>query len=206
MKTFSALLAICAGNSPVTGEFPTQRPVTESFVFFFDLCLNKRLSKQWRGWWFETPLRPLWRHCNDCNSEVAFRFCPGCVAGRHYQSERQMNAMASRITGQSSVCSAVWLDRQQRSIKGSSYCPFVRGIHRWPVDYRWTINDRSIDDRSIYMTDRPATDKSYMIDQLEINQQMAWINYRSTEKQFINCQTMIDRWSSTQEYCLRSWK
>ena len=31
MKTFPALLAICAGNSPVTGEFPAQRPVTRSF-------------------------------------------------------------------------------------------------------------------------------------------------------------------------------
>ena len=41
----SALLAICAGNSPVTGEFPTQRPVTRSFDVCFDLCLNKRLSK-----------------------------------------------------------------------------------------------------------------------------------------------------------------
>ena len=28
METFSALLAICAGNSPVTGEFPAQRPAT----------------------------------------------------------------------------------------------------------------------------------------------------------------------------------
>ena len=56
MKTFSALLALCAGNSPVT--------VTRSFDIFFDLRLNKRLSKQWRGWWFETPLRSLWRHCN----------------------------------------------------------------------------------------------------------------------------------------------
>ena len=36
METFSALLAICAGNSPVTGEFPAQRPVTQRFdVFFF---------------------------------------------------------------------------------------------------------------------------------------------------------------------------
>ena len=30
-KTFSALLALCGGNSPVTGEFPSQRPVTQSF-------------------------------------------------------------------------------------------------------------------------------------------------------------------------------
>ena len=40
MEPFSALLAICAGNSPVTGEFPAQRPVTRSFDVFFDLCLN----------------------------------------------------------------------------------------------------------------------------------------------------------------------
>ena len=65
METFSALLAICAGNSPVPGEFPTQRPVTRSFGVFFDLRLNKRLSKQWWGWWFETLSRPLWRHRNE---------------------------------------------------------------------------------------------------------------------------------------------
>ena len=46
METFSALLALCAGNSPVNGEFPAQRPVTRSFDVLFDLRLNKRLSKQ----------------------------------------------------------------------------------------------------------------------------------------------------------------
>ena len=65
VETFSALLAICAGNSPVTGEFPAQRPVTRSFDVFCDLRLNKRLSKQSRGWWFDTPSCPLWRHCNE---------------------------------------------------------------------------------------------------------------------------------------------
>ena len=64
MHTFSALLALCAGNSPVTGEFPSQRPVTRSFDVFFDLCLNKRLSKPSRRRWFETPSCPLCRHCN----------------------------------------------------------------------------------------------------------------------------------------------
>ena len=64
METFSALLAFCAGNSPVTGEFPAQKPVTRSFDVFFDLQLNGRLSKQSWGWWFETPSRPLWRHSN----------------------------------------------------------------------------------------------------------------------------------------------
>ena len=46
METFSALLAICAENSPVPGEFPAQRPVTRSFDVFSELRLNKRLSKQ----------------------------------------------------------------------------------------------------------------------------------------------------------------
>ena len=64
METFSALLAICAGNAPVTGELPTQRAVTRSFDVFFDLRPNERLSKQSWGWWFETSSRPLWRHCN----------------------------------------------------------------------------------------------------------------------------------------------
>ena len=70
METFSMLLAICEGNSPVTGEFPTHRPVTRSFDVFFDLHLNKWLNKQSWGWWFETPSRPLWRHSNgvySCN-------------------------------------------------------------------------------------------------------------------------------------------
>ena len=72
METFSALLAICAGNSPVPGEFPAQRPVTRSFDVFFDLRLNKRLSKQSWGWWFETLSWSLWCHCNvnDICSEL----------------------------------------------------------------------------------------------------------------------------------------
>ena len=60
METSSALLALCAGNSPVTGEFPSQRPVAGRFDVFFDLYLNKQLNKQSWGWWFEMPLHPLW--------------------------------------------------------------------------------------------------------------------------------------------------
>ena len=41
METFSALLALCAGNSPVAGEFPSKRPVTRSCGVFFDLRVNK---------------------------------------------------------------------------------------------------------------------------------------------------------------------
>ena len=65
MATFSALLAMCAGNSPITREFTAQR---RSFDVFFDL----RLSKQSWGWWFGTASRPLWRHSNG--EEISVKF------------------------------------------------------------------------------------------------------------------------------------
>ena len=75
METFSALLAICAGNSPVTGEFPAQRPATWTFDVFFDLRPNKRLSKQSWGWWFEMPSRPLWRHWRGNTFSALLSLC-----------------------------------------------------------------------------------------------------------------------------------
>ena len=68
METFSVLLALCEGNSPVSGEFTAQSPVIRSFDVFFDLRRNKRLSTQAWGWWFETLSRPLWRHRNDSSA------------------------------------------------------------------------------------------------------------------------------------------
>ena len=62
---FSALQALCEGNPQVTGGFLSQRPVTRSFDVFFDLRLNKWLSKHSRRRWFETPSRSLWRHRNE---------------------------------------------------------------------------------------------------------------------------------------------
>ena len=81
MEIFSVLLAICAGNSPVTGEFPAQRPVTRSFHVFFDLCLNKQFCKQLRGWWFERPSYPLWRHY-----DVKLNWVPSVIVSKinHY--------------------------------------------------------------------------------------------------------------------------
>ena len=92
METFSALLAICAGNSPVPGEFPTKRPVTRSFDVLFDLRLNKRLSKQWWGWWFETLSRPWWRHRNDNTtreSTSSLTTCL-CLVPSHFQQMKMV--------------------------------------------------------------------------------------------------------------------
>ena len=74
METFSASLALCEGNPPVTGGFPSQRPETRSFGVSFDLRLNKRLSKQSRRRWFETPLRSSWRHCNHVIDTVPRKY------------------------------------------------------------------------------------------------------------------------------------
>ena len=74
METFAALLTICAGNSLVTGEFPSQRPVTRSFDIFFDLCLKQIVEQTmetpviWDAsalimtseWWLPEP--PMIRH------------------------------------------------------------------------------------------------------------------------------------------------
>ena len=81
IEKFSASLAICAGNSPVTGEFPAQRPVKRSFDVFFDLPLNKRwVNNREAGdlrrycahydvtvMYWEYSWRPIfkWSHCNS---------------------------------------------------------------------------------------------------------------------------------------------
>ena len=98
-SSLSTLLVIYAGNLPVTGEFPAQRPVTRSFHVFFDLRLNKRLSKQSSGWWFETPSCPLWRQCNEMglvfkpkwlhqNYMVAYSHC-------RYKNKRQRSIVTN---------------------------------------------------------------------------------------------------------------
>ena len=78
METFPVLLVLCEGNSPVTGEFTAQRLVTWTFGVFFDLRLNKQSSKQWWGWWVETPSRPLWRQCNDINLPIRSQYKEKC--------------------------------------------------------------------------------------------------------------------------------
>ena len=52
------------GQSTGHRGFPSQRPVARSFDVFIALRLNKRLSKQSRWRWFETPSHSLWRHCD----------------------------------------------------------------------------------------------------------------------------------------------
>ena len=83
METFSALLAIFERG---IDRFPAQRPVTRSVGVFLDLRLNKWLSKQSWGWWFEMPSRPLWRHCNDRFTTPASNLGDGYTPGNPHSS------------------------------------------------------------------------------------------------------------------------
>ena len=94
METFSVLLVLCAGNSPVTVGFPAQRPMTRSFDVFVDLRSNKRLSNQSWGWWFETRSRSLWRHCNECITCRKIWFC----------MKKRFRATKWKTYGQLSTC------------------------------------------------------------------------------------------------------
>ena len=62
--TIFCVIGPLCGEIPGPGEFHAQRAATRSFHVFFDLRLNKRLSKQPWGWWFQTPPWSLWCKCN----------------------------------------------------------------------------------------------------------------------------------------------
>ena len=131
METFSALLVLCVGNSPVTGEFPAQRPVMRNFDVFFDLRLNKRLSNQSGRQWFETPSCSLLSHCNEEFSCWGRLLC--WLSSLHY-IDVIMITMASQITSLTVVYSIVYSDADQRKHQNSVSLAFVWGIHRGPVN------------------------------------------------------------------------
>ena len=129
METFSALLALCARNSPVPGEFPTQRPVTRSFDVFFDLHPNKRSSKQWWGLWFETPSSPLWRHCND---QPALSHMVGRTATVVYRSGMYISVMCLSMYYAKISHEVVFMNKNQIDIK---FC----SIHQNGVSPWWSL-------------------------------------------------------------------
>ena len=70
MEALSALQALCEGNPPVTGGFPSQRASDAGFDAFFGVILNKTLNKQYSYRWFETLWHPLWRHSDNTSYDV----------------------------------------------------------------------------------------------------------------------------------------
>ena len=100
------------------GEFPAQSPVTRIFDVFFDLRLNKRLSKQPWGWWFETPSWSLWRQCNgkvDPVGKLSWKIGSGSKSTKIKQNTANYQLCAQNIWTQP-TCLCVWTilaDRQK---------------------------------------------------------------------------------------------
>ena len=93
------------GHSPATDEIPSQRPVTRSFDVFFDLRLNKRLSKQSKHWWFETPSRSLWRHCNVSITMTSYgRY----GVSNHQQLRHSFKSLSDRQQGKPRASGTLW--------------------------------------------------------------------------------------------------
>ena len=97
MEMVITVLALCEGNAPLIGGFPSQGAVTWSFDVFFDLRLNNWLSTQWRCWWFEMPYRyenvhAGWSLHNEMNLGmlVTFRQSSGCsrIEMQSYQNRK----------------------------------------------------------------------------------------------------------------------
>ena len=115
------------------GEFPAQRPVTRSFDIFFDLHLNKRLSKQSWGWWFEMLSCPLWHHCNEIV----------CYLGLMDKTEKNthkgktISLTQSNLKKKSAMIFFFVFKKKHADILKwkhfPRYWPFVRGIHQTPV-------------------------------------------------------------------------
>ena len=135
MKTFSALLALCAGNSLATGEFPSQRPVTRSFDVFFDLRLNKRLNKQSRRWWFETPSRPLWRQYDKWYGNNTQRRCYNVARFHIINQEIGHDSGPTPGPCRTNDCYFtsvdIWWCHDLQML--SALPALFRGIHRWQL-------------------------------------------------------------------------
>ena len=142
------------------GEFPAQRPVTRSFDVFFDLRLNKRLSKQPWGWWFETLSWSLWRHGNvmiiwgrQCYNKASnFSGSVPTVTQINSYAHKNENAKSLSLL---TPCAAktpcpvmsshhgIMMTSSNRNIFRVTG-PSVRGIYRSPVNPRIKASDAEL--------------------------------------------------------------
>ena len=138
---------VTAGNSSVTGEFPSHRLVTWSFDVFFDLRLNKWLSKQLRRRWFETPSRSLWRHCNVVPNSDPVMAAVGSFGVQRVtlvQCWIGETGQIGRGYGRNGLKFGTLLYPDYHSLKLAIFCPqrkfkFVVSDHPWSMKYTFFI-------------------------------------------------------------------
>ena len=110
---------LCGEFTGPHGEFPAQGPLTRSLNVFFDLGLNKWLSKQSWGLWFETLLCPLWRHCNSLSFHLSGPLCQSvffCLFLSRPSLSFFFLSLSSRVTDFVSYISRYW-EKEQTSVK-----------------------------------------------------------------------------------------
>ena len=121
-KPFSALLALCAGNLPATGEYPSQMPVTGSFDIFFDLCLNKLSRKQSIRQWLETPSRSLWCHGNYLHMLI----WQICLTFKNYNLRKYFeNVICKRSASEAKLWCFLW-SAPEKTVEWTIETPVIR--------------------------------------------------------------------------------
>ena len=137
--------------------------MTRSFDVFFDLRLNKRLSKQPWGWWFETQSLSLWRHCNDSQcicctvARITLRVhsdSDNATIGFWCQHTLRLNYHLLQMTAATwyhwiGFVTVLSLCFRKSGVTGPlPRCwPFVREIHRSPVN---SPHKRKVTSASLY--------------------------------------------------------
>ena len=139
MEGFFALVALFAWNSPVTGEFPSQRASNAKFEFFYldpHKLLNKQSFHRWFGTtWLSCDVIVMSTHVSSGPNDIILNSSKTmkgiqmmCIL--HHYSDVIMGAIASQIPGVSIVCSNVCSGADQRKHQSSVSLVSVRGIHR----------------------------------------------------------------------------
>ena len=179
METFSALPALCEQNPPVNGGFPSPRPVTRSFDVFFDLRLNKQLSKQLKRRWFETPSCSLWRYCNGSPAKESVQKRPSQKSPG--SSATDWHVLSSLLHKNTLV---TWNTTQPFNIISWSTLykyTLLSGIW-WPIinlcSTRKTILNLKV--HTYKMTYKMQNKSQYHYDR-HTNIQVAWWRHRATE-------------------------
>ena len=141
METFSVLLALCAGNSSVTGEFPTK--ASDAELWCFPWSVNQQLSEQWRRRWFKTPSRPLWHHWNEEQANLHFWYLYSCFVSQPY-TEISLNAIwlwCQHRHNQSTSCKLNVVDRVMMYYLGMGWVPYDKT--KWLLNWGQSLKTSS---------------------------------------------------------------
>ena len=125
METFSASLALCEGNPPVTGGFPSQRPVTRSFDVFFDV----RLKNGWANTWDAGDIRrPVNFRRIFLNLHILLKISVICFQGSN-----------NSITALFQIMAWCWTCAGDKLLSEPMLAAFTDAFMRYSVSITWSF-------------------------------------------------------------------